>query len=160
MYRFYPHLLKVNKEASADCNFDIPLTRITYTQKTKKLQKTTSWLSIYISLCNLLSPFLIVTSFIIKKMSSLFGIFLFLYFLFLSSILAKNREYKWVVEYKHWCPDGVDGVVITINGQFPGPTIRAIVGDNIFVHLTNNLPTEGVVIHWHGLSQVKLILFT
>ncbi|XP_049388947.1 L-ascorbate oxidase-like isoform X2 [Solanum stenotomum] len=88
-------------------------------------------------------------------MSSLLGIFLFLYlFLLLSSISAKNREYKWKVEYMHWCPDGVDGVVISINGQFPGPTIRAIVGDTIFVHLTNNLPTEGLVIHWHGISQI------
>ncbi|KAH0784124.1 hypothetical protein KY290_003722 [Solanum tuberosum] len=86
-------------------------------------------------------------------MSSLLGIFLYL-FLLLSSISAKNREYKWRVEYMHWCPDGVDGVVISINGQFPGPTIRAIVDDTIFVHLTNNLPTEGLVIHWHGISQI------
>lgn len=57
----------------------------------------------------------------------------------------------------HWFPDGVDSVVMAINGQFPGPTIRAIVGDTIFVHLTNNLPTEGVVIHWHGISQVNII---
>ncbi|KAF3661815.1 L-ascorbate oxidase [Capsicum annuum] len=87
-------------------------------------------------------------------MSSLLGIFFFLFFFLLSSnISAKIREYKWRVEYMHWCPDGVDGVVMAINGNFPSPTIRALVGDTIYVHFTNNLPTEGVVIHWHGISQ-------
>ncbi|OMO91452.1 Multicopper oxidase, type 1 [Corchorus olitorius] len=41
-----------------------------------------------------------------------------------------------------------------INGQFPGPTIRAKAGDTIVVELTNRLHTEGVVIHWHGIRQI------
>ncbi|CAN4123196.1 unnamed protein product [Withania somnifera] len=87
-------------------------------------------------------------------MSLLLGIFFFLLFLLLSSnISAKNREYEWRVEYMYWCPDGVEGVVMAINGHFPGPTIRATAGDTISVHLTNSLPTEGLVIHWHGISQ-------
>lgn len=40
-----------------------------------------------------------------------------------------------------------------INGQFPGPTIRANAGDTVVVELTNKLHTEGVVIHWHGILQ-------
>ena len=36
------------------------------------------------------------------------------------------------------------------NGQFPGPTLRARVGDKVIVHFTNNL-TEPTTIHWHGL---------
>lgn len=36
------------------------------------------------------------------------------------------------------------------NGQIPGPTIEARVGDVLEVRLTNNLP-EPTAIHWHGL---------
>jgi FtsP/CotA-like multicopper oxidase with cupredoxin domain len=36
------------------------------------------------------------------------------------------------------------------NGQVPGPTIEANVGDVLEVHLTNALP-EPTIIHWHGL---------
>lgn len=53
-----------------------------------------------------------------------------------------------------WSPDGVENVVMGINGRFPGPTIRARAGDIIHVELHNKLHTEGVVIHWHGIRQV------
>lgn len=59
----------------------------------------------------------------------------------------------------HWSPDGVEGVVMAINGKFPGPTIRARTGDTISVELTNKLLTEGVVIHWHGIPQVRIHLY-
>ncbi len=36
------------------------------------------------------------------------------------------------------------------NGQVPGPTIEAQVGDVLEIHLTNRLP-EPTVVHWHGL---------
>jgi FtsP/CotA-like multicopper oxidase with cupredoxin domain len=36
------------------------------------------------------------------------------------------------------------------NGQVPGPTIQAEVGDTLVVRLANNLP-EPTTIHWHGL---------
>jgi FtsP/CotA-like multicopper oxidase with cupredoxin domain len=36
------------------------------------------------------------------------------------------------------------------NGQVPGPTIEANVGDTLIVELTNRLP-EPTSIHWHGL---------
>ncbi|KAJ8528981.1 hypothetical protein K7X08_035816 [Anisodus acutangulus] len=88
-------------------------------------------------------------------MASLNIFFFFLVSILLSSISAKStsRQYKWGVEYMHWSPDGVEGVVMAINGEFPGPTIRATAGDTISVELTNNLLTEGVVIHCHGISQ-------
>ncbi|KAL6180600.1 hypothetical protein ACLB2K_047261 [Fragaria x ananassa] len=67
---------------------------------------------------------------------------------------AKVRHFKWDVEYVFWSPDCQENVVIGINGQFPGPTIRATVGDTVVVELTNKLHTEGVVIHWHGIRQL------
>lgn len=74
------------------------------------------------------------------------------------SLGAKTRHFKWEVEYKYWSPDCIENIVMAINGQFPGPTIRAKVGDTISVELTNKLSTEGVVIHWHGIRQVLLSL--
>ncbi|XP_030521249.1 L-ascorbate oxidase-like [Rhodamnia argentea] len=71
-----------------------------------------------------------------------------------STCAAKTRHFRWEVDYKYWSPDCVEGVVMSINGQFPGQTIRAVVGDTISVELTNKLSTEGVVIHWHGIRQL------
>ncbi|CBI24374.3 unnamed protein product, partial [Vitis vinifera] len=68
-------------------------------------------------------------------------------------LASKTRHFKWEVEYMYWSPDCMEGVVMGINGQFPGPTIRAVAGDTIVVELTNRLHTEGVVIHWHGIRQ-------
>ncbi|KAL0751033.1 hypothetical protein Bca101_033036 [Brassica carinata] len=67
---------------------------------------------------------------------------------------AAVREYHWEVEYKFGFPDCKEGMVMAVNGQFPGPTIHALAGDTIVVHLTNKLATEGLVIHWHGIRQL------
>lgn len=67
---------------------------------------------------------------------------------------SKARHFKWDVEYMFRSPDCLEHVVMGINGQFPGPTIRARAGDTIVVELTNKLHTEGVVIHWHGIRQL------
>ncbi|KAK9069657.1 hypothetical protein SSX86_011561 [Deinandra increscens subsp. villosa] len=75
--------------------------------------------------------------------------------LFVSSVLsAKARHFKWEVEYMYGAPDCLEHVVMGINGQFPGPTIKARAGDTLVIHLTNKLHTEGVVIHWHGIRQL------
>ncbi|CAF2338497.1 unnamed protein product [Brassica napus] len=62
-------------------------------------------------------------------------------------------ELNWEVEYKLRWPDCKEGIVIAINGEFPGPTIDATAGDTVIIHVTNKLSTEGVVIHWHGIRQ-------
>ncbi|CAN8300914.1 unnamed protein product [Cochlearia groenlandica] len=70
------------------------------------------------------------------------------------TVFATVREYEWEVEYKFRWPDCIEGMVMTVNGEFPGPTIYAVAGDTIVVHLTNKLATEGLVIHWHGIRQI------
>lgn len=67
---------------------------------------------------------------------------------------SKTRHFKWEVGYIYASPDCNEKILIGINGQFPGPTIRAKAGDTIHVELKNTLHTEGVVIHWHGIRQV------
>lgn len=42
--------------------------------------------------------------------------------------------------------------ILVINGQFPGPLIRANRGDRILVNVTNSL-TNATTLHWHGIYQ-------
>ncbi len=42
-----------------------------------------------------------------------------------------------------------------INGQYPGPTIRASWGDTLQITVKNSLTANGTSIHWHGLRQYK-----
>jgi L-ascorbate oxidase len=66
-------------------------------------------------------------------------------------------KYDWSVDYLYTAPDCVEKLVLAINGEFPSPTIYAVEGDTVEVKLTNLIPTEGVVIHWHGILQVRVI---
>ncbi|TKY50029.1 L-ascorbate oxidase [Spatholobus suberectus] len=70
------------------------------------------------------------------------------------SLGGRVRHYKFDVEYMLKNPDCWEHVVMGINGEFPGPTIRAEVGDTLDIALTNKLFTEGTVIHWHGIRQL------
>ncbi|XP_031482148.1 L-ascorbate oxidase-like [Nymphaea colorata] len=90
-------------------------------------------------------------------MSSNLSSFIFcfcLVFLLQSACASKARHLKWELGYLDWAPDCVQSFVIGINGQYPGPTVRAKAGDTLVVEVTNKLPTEGVVIHWHGIRQL------
>ncbi|KAL0558685.1 hypothetical protein IC582_003265 [Cucumis melo] len=71
----------------------------------------------------------------------------------LSQAASQTRHFKWEVEYMFRSPDCKENLVMGINHQFPGPTIRANVGDTVVVELINKLSTEDVVIHWHGILQ-------
>ncbi|MGK4302149.1 multicopper oxidase domain-containing protein, partial [Klebsiella pneumoniae] len=45
--------------------------------------------------------------------------------------LGAVKHYNFDVEYTIREPDCIEHVVMGINGQFPGPTIRAQVGDTL-----------------------------
>lgn len=64
-----------------------------------------------------------------------------------------TREYWFSIENGTAAPDGIERIVLTVNGSVPGPTIIADWGDNIVVHVTNNLENNGTGIHWHGIRQ-------
>ncbi len=51
-------------------------------------------------------------------------------------------------------PDTTIANVITVNGIFPGPAIRASKGDTMIVNVTNFLSEgEMLSLHFHGISQ-------
>jgi hypothetical protein len=44
--------------------------------------------------------------------------------------------------------------IITVNGQFPGPTIEVYNGDTLAIKAVN-LAQYNVTLHWHGLRQLR-----
>ncbi|KAH9320774.1 hypothetical protein KI387_015413 [Taxus chinensis] len=75
-------------------------------------------------------------------------------FLFSPICEGKVHYHKWKINYQSWAPDCMQVQVISINGKYPGPTVRAQVGDTIVVELDNQMATENVVVHWHGIRQI------
>ncbi|GLT43988.1 hypothetical protein SLA2020_179080 [Shorea laevis] len=89
----------------------------------------------------------------LSQRSAIFALCFFCAVIYLPAADAIIHLHKWLLNYEYKSPDCVEKLVITINGQSPGPTIRAQQGDTIIVEVTNNLFTEGVSIHWHGIRQ-------
>eukprot|EP01084_Bolivina_argentea_P142229 249859_1 len=65
------------------------------------------------------------------------------------------KEYNWIVTREYKTPDCVEKLVLTINGEFPGPEIRVYPNEEILIHVYNKLPTESITIHWHGQHQIN-----
>ncbi|KAJ5239913.1 hypothetical protein N7468_004532 [Penicillium chermesinum] len=66
-----------------------------------------------------------------------------------------TREYWLAIDELNLAPDGVSRPVMAVNGTIPGPTIYADWGDEVVIHVTNNLhhAENGTSIHWHGIRQ-------
>ena len=54
-------------------------------------------------------------------------------------------------------PQYVDGktfrTALGVNGQIPGPTLVVHDQQMVVIHVHNNLSTDGISIHWHGMHQ-------
>ncbi|PQK16678.1 hypothetical protein BB8028_0006g09970 [Beauveria bassiana] len=66
-----------------------------------------------------------------------------------------TREYWFVVENITMAPDGYEQHVLAINRSIPGPLIEANWGDEVVIHVTNNMERNGTAIHWHGIRQLN-----
>jgi hypothetical protein len=64
-------------------------------------------------------------------------------------------QYWLSIENSTLAPDGYERPVCTFNGTIPGPAIIADWGDNLVIHVTNNLEHNGTSIHWHGIRQLN-----
>ncbi|KAL6644910.1 hypothetical protein ACP70R_013988 [Stipagrostis hirtigluma subsp. patula] len=72
----------------------------------------------------------------------------------LPEALAEERFYEFVVQetlVKRLCKTQK---IITVNGQFPGPTIEVYNGDTLAIKAVN-LAQYNVTLHWHGLRQLR-----
>lgn len=69
-------------------------------------------------------------------------------------VYVSAAVYNWDVTWVNRNPDGLyERPVIGINNQWPVPTIRANVGEQITVYLTNQLGNETTSVHFHGIFQ-------
>ncbi|MEI7774893.1 MAG: multicopper oxidase domain-containing protein, partial [Verrucomicrobiota bacterium] len=60
-------------------------------------------------------------------------------------------EYDLEVAEQMLSPAGKPVRVLTINGEFPGPTLRFNEGDVARIRLHNSLAHDETSLHWHGL---------
>lgn len=60
-----------------------------------------------------------------------------------------TRRFDFTVTWAQNAPDGVDRNMFMVNGQFPGPKLELIQGDNVVVKLRNSSPFN-TTIHYHG----------
>eukprot|EP00249_Psilotum_nudum_P025219 c29483_g1_i1 orf=338-2059(-) len=65
---------------------------------------------------------------------------------------STTRYYDFKVEYKSITKLCKSRKIVTVNGQYPGPTIYAQEGDRIIVKVSNGVGYN-VTIHWHGVRQ-------
>jgi hypothetical protein len=69
-----------------------------------------------------------------------------------------GKVVKYTIEVQNrtdLAPDGVQRLVMAINGTYPGPTLRANWGDTLQITVVNKLQVNGTSMHWHGLRQWK-----
>ncbi|PVH70990.1 multicopper oxidase [Cadophora sp. DSE1049] len=64
-----------------------------------------------------------------------------------------TREYYLELVNTTASLDGVERMVLLVNGTFPGPTLFADWGDTVIVKLYNGLANNGTSLHFHGIRQ-------
>nr|GEZ80945.1 laccase/diphenol oxidase family protein [Tanacetum cinerariifolium] len=67
---------------------------------------------------------------------------------------ALQRHYEFSVEEASYTRLCETKAILTVNGQFPGPTLHAREKDTIWVKVHNN-GRYNITIHWHGVKQPR-----
>lgn len=62
------------------------------------------------------------------------------------------REYKWTIVDIVANPDGIFRPMLSVNGLFPGPMVRANEGDTLVIEVDNQ-SVNATAIHFHGIFQ-------
>ncbi|KAM7518630.1 hypothetical protein LguiB_017592 [Lonicera macranthoides] len=81
----------------------------------------------------------------------------FLWFLLFDGFLgsqAKIIRYKFVVNETPYTRLCSTKNILTVNGQYPGPTLYAHRGDTLVVDV-HNRGDQNITIHWHGVKQQR-----
>ncbi|KAM4123392.1 hypothetical protein ACJW30_01G157400 [Castanea mollissima] len=92
----------------------------------------------------------------LEKMSSAlwFSGLIFLNSLLLCMAAGQVHYYDFVLKETIFTKLCSTKSILTVNGSFPGPTIRVHKGDTVFVNV-HNQGKYGVTIHWHGVRQPR-----
>ncbi|KAL5222123.1 hypothetical protein ABZP36_026836 [Zizania latifolia] len=70
------------------------------------------------------------------------------------SAKGDTREYQFDVQMANVTRLCSSKSVVTVNGQFPGPTVFAREGDLVVVRVVNHA-SYNMSIHWHGIRQLR-----
>ncbi|KAL3512189.1 hypothetical protein ACH5RR_024906 [Cinchona calisaya] len=70
------------------------------------------------------------------------------------SLSSTTRRFEFSVEWKNVTRLCYTRPILTVNGQYPGPTIIVHEGDNVEVKVTNRVAIN-TTIHWHGIRQYR-----
>lgn len=63
---------------------------------------------------------------------------------------GRVREYDFTVTWENHAPDGFPRKMLLVNGQSPGPVLKANEGDHVVVNLHNRSPVN-TSMHFHGM---------
>ncbi|PSS34962.1 Laccase-17 like [Actinidia chinensis var. chinensis] len=92
-----------------------------------------------------------------KFFRALFSLTTF-FFLFVGHALAQDggvtRHYKFDIKLQNVTRLCHTKSMVTVNGQFPGPTIMAREGDRLLIKVVNHVQNN-ISIHWHGIRQLQ-----
>ncbi|KAH6762083.1 laccase 17 [Perilla frutescens var. hirtella] len=72
----------------------------------------------------------------------------------LSQQSGKTRHYKFNIQMQNVTRLCQSKSIVTVNGQFPGPTLTAREGDRLIIKVVNHVQYN-VSIHWHGIRQLR-----
>ncbi|XP_062154591.1 laccase-22-like [Alnus glutinosa] len=75
-------------------------------------------------------------------------------FFFPALVESLVRHYNFSVVLKNTTKLCATKPLLTVNGQFPGPTLYAREDDTVTVRVTNHV-THNVTVHWHGVRQLR-----
>ncbi|KAJ9567769.1 hypothetical protein OSB04_003735 [Centaurea solstitialis] len=67
---------------------------------------------------------------------------------------ARLRHHKFIVREASYTRLCETKNILTVNGQFPGPTLYAYEGETIYVKVYNR-GRQNITIHWHGVKQPR-----
>lgn len=65
----------------------------------------------------------------------------------------KVHEYNFTISEINAKINGVQRKVLGINGKYPGPLIEAFEGDTLRVRVTNKIPSQKTMLHFHGMTM-------
>ncbi|KAG9159520.1 hypothetical protein Leryth_019582 [Lithospermum erythrorhizon] len=89
------------------------------------------------------------------NMKVFFILFIFLFGLSgVAHARRKTRYPKFVIQDTNFTRLCSTKSILTVNGEFPGPTIHAARGDTLFIQIINE-SKENITIHWHGAKQYR-----
>ncbi|KAK7302500.1 hypothetical protein RJT34_13390 [Clitoria ternatea] len=77
-----------------------------------------------------------------------------LYVLLINTASGKVYHHKFVIKSSSFTRLCDTKNILTVNGEFPGPTLKAHRGDKLIVKVYNQAKYN-ITIHWHGAKQVR-----